>query len=72
MSALRRLEELIERSSLGTPRARTLRARTTDDEVAAINALIPERDGNSGARDSAQKLHIALDNDGDSIPKELA
>ena len=53
------IDELIERSSLGTPAARALRARTTDEEVAVVDRLLnilgATRDS---ARDPDSGTHI--------------
>lgn len=37
------IDELIERSSLGTPGAKALRARVSDEEVAKVRALMASR-----------------------------
>lgn len=40
--ARKRMERLIERSSLGTPAARAARASVSDDEVARVMARVEE------------------------------
>lgn len=54
---------LIDRSSFGTPRARALRARTTDEEADAVKILVKALLGLfvTAARDSGALAHIALD-----------
>jgi Dyp-type peroxidase family len=63
MSVARRVEELIEQSSLGTPIAKLLRARTTDAEVAEVRALMSKRSVSSldPPRESLSLAHIEED-----------
>lgn len=58
------IDELIERSSLGTPTARELRRRTSDDEVARVQRLVEaiERSGER-TREFGAQTHTALDED---------
>jgi Dyp-type peroxidase family len=63
MSHPKIINDLIERSSLGTPRAKALRALTTDAEVSVVRALIGHASTlGSSARDSDVAAHIEPDN----------
>jgi hypothetical protein len=55
------IDELIERSSLGTPAARALRSRTTDQEVDLIDRLLDRLWADrETTRDSDHAAHIAI------------
>ncbi len=60
MNIARQVEKLIEKSSLGTPRAKMLRARTTDEEVAVVHALLSQKcvPNHDPARESPSLAHI--------------
>jgi hypothetical protein len=58
------IDELIERSSLGTPAARELRRRTGDDEVARVQRLVQDIEASGEkAREFGGWAHTALDED---------
>lgn len=56
------IDELIERSSLGTPSARVLRSRTSDEEVATVDRLIGLlAAAPNSTRESGRRMHTESD-----------
>jgi hypothetical protein len=56
------IDELIERSSLGTPLARVLRNRTTDEELDVVHRQLARLNKSEvSAREFEPQTHTALD-----------